>query len=246
MLILVDELTYKELEPAEFKQLLKVYEYAMNQLKNVIRPENVTWLVKWFEEEHRRWMLHTFVHELAIPYSVFIAEKPSNSEEQLPTKSKPLPKDPEFEEQVMHHLPTCRKEEVLRSIIHFTMCRSVFTRYLESLHRLPTQTDKHAFDESYSFTFNQALQKWKPHTIYQFENRHMIECRQQPQDRKLKATTALLIVEDEHNFVLVEPSKENSEGTIILNIRYKGIEPEILKDDPRLLSVKWANDLTHG
>ena len=80
MAILIDELTYKELEPVEFKQLLSVYEVAINELKNAIRSENTTWLVKWFEEEHRKWMLHTYVYEPAIPYSVFITEKRGNSE----------------------------------------------------------------------------------------------------------------------------------------------------------------------
>ena len=48
MAILVDELTYKELEPAEFKSLLLVYDAAINSLKNVIQSENTSWLVKWF------------------------------------------------------------------------------------------------------------------------------------------------------------------------------------------------------
>jgi hypothetical protein len=56
----------------------------------------------------------------------------------------------------------------------------------------------------------------------------------------------MLIVEDQHNFVLVEPSKQNSEGTIILNVRYKGIECEILKEDNRLLLIRWTNELVHG
>lgn len=76
----------------------------------------------------------------------------------------------------------------------FTMCRSLVLRYLEGLHRMPVETERYAFDENYACTFNQTLMKWKVGKVYQFENRHMIECKQQPLDRKLKPTTALLIV----------------------------------------------------
>lgn len=49
MAILVDELTHKELEPVEYRQLLHVYDAAIAELKNVIRPENINWVVKLFE-----------------------------------------------------------------------------------------------------------------------------------------------------------------------------------------------------
>lgn len=55
-------------------------------------------------------MLHTYVQEPAIPFSVFIEDKPTGLEEYSSTKSKYQLKDSELEEQVLTHLPTCRKE----------------------------------------------------------------------------------------------------------------------------------------
>lgn len=70
--------------------------------------------------------------------------------------------------------------------------------------------------------------KWKVGKVYQFENRYMTECSLRPPDKKLKPTPVLLM-EDAYNFILVEPSSENNEGTVLLNVRYKGVEIEVPK-----------------
>jgi hypothetical protein len=56
----------------------------------------------------------------------------------------------------------------------------------------------------------------------------MTECSLRPPDKKLKPTPVLLM-EDAYNFILVEPSSENNEGTVLLNVRYKGVEIEVPK-----------------
>jgi hypothetical protein len=59
---MIHDLTFKELEPAELKCLLGIYEVSITQLKNIIQPENIYWIAKWFEEEHRKWMHYTYVN----------------------------------------------------------------------------------------------------------------------------------------------------------------------------------------
>lgn len=53
-------------------------------------------------------MLHTYVLDPVVPYVVFINEKPCNFEQE-PSIGRLLLKDPEFEEQVLQHLPSCRR-----------------------------------------------------------------------------------------------------------------------------------------
>jgi hypothetical protein len=52
--------------------MLGVYEKAIIELKTAIKPENLSVLVRSFEEEHRRWATHAYIPELPIPYLVFI------------------------------------------------------------------------------------------------------------------------------------------------------------------------------
>lgn len=147
---------------------------------------------------------------------------------------------------MLHNIPSNGRELILRAILQFTMLRSVCLRYLEGCHELPAETFKNSFEEPYAYKFNQTSGRWKLGKVYQFENRQMIECKLQPADRKIKAVTDLLIVEDPHNLVMVDPSKENSNGTVFLNAKLKWIEVEMIKEDSRLVHIRWSTELLHG
>ncbi len=123
--------------------------------------------------------------DIRIPFSVFTQE--IDDEEHIPQQG------------------IQQKTKVHRAIVYFTILRSLYLRYMEGIHKLPINTQRHEFDDPYFAKFGQTLIKWKQGKVYQFEFRHMVECNQKPIDKRLKPTP-ILIVEDEYNLVLVEPS----------------------------------------
>jgi hypothetical protein len=74
---------------------------------------------------------------------------------------------------------------------------------------------------------------------YQLGFKHMIEC--YSQEKKSKNTKKQIIVENDHNFLLVEPSNEENTAKIIINHPWKYVTVEVDRETGKKMLIKLKN-----
>ena len=88
---------------------------------------------------------------------------------------------------------------------------------------------------------------WKIGKSYEIEYRHMVECQGVDDFNKGKGKKQnmkkLIIVEDQYNLVIVEPSSEENKAKILINNPWKYITAQISREEGNKILVKISHCL---